>query len=70
MPNFAECPNRWDPKNRECKAVIETPKGRRNKFKYDPEYEAFELSSVLPEGLSFPYDFGFIPRTLSDDGDR
>lgn len=69
MPNFAECPNQWDPKRRECKAVIETPKGCRNKFKFDPEYEAFELSSVLPEGLLFPYDFGFIPCTLGDDGD-
>ena len=29
----------------------------------------FTLSGVLPEGMSFPYDFGFLPGTLGDDGD-
>jgi inorganic pyrophosphatase len=49
--------------------VIETPKGSRNKLKYDPERERFRLSHVLPEGMSFPYDFGFVPDTRADDGD-
>jgi inorganic pyrophosphatase len=49
--------------------VIETPKGRRNKFKYDPEEKCFKLGAVLPAGLSFPYDFGFLPDTLAEDGD-
>jgi len=49
--------------------VIETPKGHRNKFKYDEKRSAFELSSVLPVGSSFPYDFGFIPSTKAPDGD-
>src|SRR3954462_24064 len=49
--------------------VIETPKGRRNKFKYDPKHERFLLSSVLPAGSSFPYDFGFLPGTKGEDGD-
>ena len=49
--------------------MIETPKGSRNKFDYDPGCAAFRLSGVLPEGMSFPYDFGFIPSTLGDDGD-
>ncbi len=69
MSNLVECPNNWDPKKRECKVIIDTPKGRRNKFRYDPEYGAFTLSGLLPEGLSFPYDFGFIPSTLGEDGD-
>jgi inorganic pyrophosphatase len=69
VPNQAECPNAWDPKKRECKAIIETPKGRRNKFDYDPKYEAFALGGLLPEGMVFPYDFGFIPSTLGGDGD-
>jgi inorganic pyrophosphatase len=69
MPNLAECPNRWDPKRRECKAIIETPQGRRNKFNYDPEYQTFALGGLLPEGLAFPFDFGFIPSTLAEDGD-
>ena len=58
-----------DKKKRECRAVIETPKGRRNKFKYAPETQAFTLGGLLPEGLSFPFDFGFVPSTLAEDGD-
>ncbi|HWC19853.1 MAG TPA: inorganic diphosphatase [Terriglobales bacterium] len=49
--------------------VIETPKDHRNKFKYDEEHGMFKLSSVLPAGSSFPYDFGFIPSTKAPDGD-
>jgi inorganic pyrophosphatase len=49
--------------------VIETPKGCRNKYKFEPELRAFKLSSVLPEGMVFPYDFGFIPDTHAEDGD-
>jgi inorganic pyrophosphatase len=69
MENLAECPNRWDRKKRQCKVIIETPKGRRNKFKYDPEYRLFALGGLLAEGLSFPFDFGFIPSTVGADGD-
>ncbi len=49
--------------------VIETPKGSRNKFKYEPDLGTFTLSKVLPEGMVFPYDFGFVPRTRAEDGD-
>jgi len=49
--------------------VIETPKGSRNKFKYDPTTHRFKLSKVLPEGMVFPYDFGFVPATKGPDGD-
>jgi len=49
--------------------VIDTPKGSRNKFKYDPVLRCFKLGRVLPLGASFPYDFGSIPRTLCEDGD-
>ena len=49
--------------------VIETPKGSRNKFKFDPETGMFKLSKVLPEGMVFPYDFGFVPSTRGEDGD-
>lgn len=50
-------------------AVIETPKGSANKYDYDPEYAVFRLVRVLPEGMTFPYDFGFVPSTLGEDGD-
>jgi inorganic pyrophosphatase len=49
--------------------IIETPKGSRNKFKFDPDARMFRLSKVLPEGMVFPYDFGFVPSTVGDDGD-
>ena len=49
--------------------VIETPKGSRNKLKYDPGKRAYKLSKVMPEGMVFPYDFGFVPGTKADDGD-
>src|SRR5205807_404345 len=49
--------------------IIETPKGSRNKFKYDPEHGLFKLSGVLPLGAVFPYDFGFVPSTTGGDGD-
>jgi inorganic pyrophosphatase len=49
--------------------VIETPRGSRNKYCYNPEYHLFELSNVMPVGSSFPYDFGFVPHTLAEDGD-
>jgi len=49
--------------------VIETPKGCRNKFKFDKNTGAFVLGSVLPAGASFPYDFGYVPGTEAEDGD-
>jgi inorganic pyrophosphatase len=49
--------------------VIETPKGSRNKYAFDPKQRVFELKKVLPAGMAFPYDFGFLPRTLAEDGD-
>ncbi len=49
--------------------IVETPRGRRNKFKFDPRHNRFCLGSVLPAGSAFPYDFGFIPGTIGDDGD-
>ena len=49
--------------------VIETPKGSRNKFSFDPHRHIFQLKKVLPSGMTFPYDFGFIPSTMAGDGD-
>ncbi len=49
--------------------IIETPKGSRNKFAFDPEQEVFALAKVLPAGMTFLYDFGFIPSTRAEDGD-
>lgn len=51
------------------RVVIETPKGSRNKFAFDPKEHIFELKKVLPAGMTFPYDFGFVPSTMAEDGD-
>jgi inorganic pyrophosphatase len=61
--------NEYNKENCECRVVVETPKGRRNKFNYDPAIEAFTLGGLLAEGLSFPFDFGFVPSTVGEDGD-
>jgi inorganic pyrophosphatase len=50
------------------KVIIETP-GSRKKFAFDPDEHIFELKKVLPAGMTFPYDFGFVPSTKADDGD-
>jgi inorganic pyrophosphatase len=51
------------------RVVVDTPKGSRNKYKYDEQVGLYRLSKVLPVGLAFPYDFGFIPSTRAEDGD-
>lgn len=58
-----------EPASGEVTAVIETPKGSSNKYDYDESCAAFRLAAVMPEGTTFPYDFGFVPSTLGEDGD-
>jgi inorganic pyrophosphatase len=66
-------PFRLNPKDgsdkRLLRVVIETPKGSRNKFAFNPDEHIFELKKVLPAGMTFPYDFGFVRSTKADDGD-
>jgi inorganic pyrophosphatase len=59
----------YDARTGDLRAVIETPKGSRNKYRYNAECDCLELATALPEGMSFPFDFGFVPSTLGDDGD-
>jgi len=49
--------------------VIETPKGSAQKYDYDEDTHFFKLKKILPSGMVFPYDFGFIPDTRGQDGD-
>jgi inorganic pyrophosphatase len=71
--NHLADPTRLKPFDAEDKqmlrVVVETPKGSRNKFAFDPDEHVFELKKVLPSGMTFPYDFGFVPSTEADDGD-
>ncbi|HZP62825.1 MAG TPA: inorganic diphosphatase [Terriglobales bacterium] len=56
-------------KNPSLEVIIETPRGSRNKYKYEPSNKSYKLSKVMPEGMVFPYDFGCIPATKAEDGD-
>lgn len=49
--------------------IVETPKGSTQKYDYDPKLKHFKLNKVLPAGMAFPFDFGFIPHTKGEDGD-
>jgi len=51
------------------RVVGETPKGSRNKYAFDPARRTFALRKILPQGMEFPHDFGFIPSTIGEDGD-
>ncbi|WP_260740480.1 inorganic diphosphatase [Tunturiibacter lichenicola] len=59
----------FDKKEGLVQVIIETPANSRNKFAYDPDQGIFALKKVLPAGMVFPYDFGFLPQTLAPDGD-
>ena len=57
------------PKAKTQQVIIETPRNSRNKYKFNQETGRIKLSKVMPEGMMFPYDFGFMPGTKADDGD-
>lgn len=49
--------------------IVETPKGSSVKFDYDKKLKGFKLNKILPQGMAFPFDFGYIPGTKGGDGD-
>ena len=69
MTDLTRLPHGLDPDARTCRAVIETPMGSRAKYDFNPTIMAFEAKGLLPEGMSFPMDFGFVPSTHAEDGD-
>src|ERR1700754_1063041 len=66
MANFLKLPTM---SQKLCRVVIETPRGSAAKLAYEPATGVFEYSRPLPVGTVYPYDWGFIPSTLGDDGD-
>jgi len=48
--------------------VVEIPAGSRNKYEYCSEAGIMELDRVLHSSVRYPFDYGFIPNTLADDG--
>src|SRR5690349_10834249 len=69
MPNLAILAPKLHARTLTCRAIVECPKGSRAKYAFDPKTRAFELKRLLPDGMSFPLDFGFVPGTLAPDGD-
>jgi inorganic pyrophosphatase len=55
--------------NGSINVVVETPRGSGVKFKHDPETGMMMLSRPLPVGITYPYDWGYIPATRAADGD-
>lgn len=53
----------------EITVIVETPKGSGHKYNFDAATNQFRLKKLLPAGMVFPFDFGFIPHTLGGDGD-
>jgi inorganic pyrophosphatase len=53
----------------ELTAVIEIPTNERNKYELDKELGIYRLDRVLHSAVHYPGDYGFLPRTLGEDGD-
>jgi len=65
--NFAKLPVWADKKH--INVIVETPRGSRAKLEFDQKLGAFTLAKPLLAGLTYPYDWGFIPSTKAEDGD-
>src|SRR3989344_2878898 len=53
----------------EFNVIVEIPKGSKNKYEIDKETGLIALDRVAHTAQDFPYDYGFAPQTLWDDGD-
>ena len=66
VTNLARLPT-WADKEH-VHAVVETP-GSPCKLEFDPRLKVFTLSKPLLAGLTYPYDWRFVPSTKAEDGD-
>ena len=67
MANLHKLPTWNDDGKLVC--VVESPRGSIAKFKYDPALKVFTLNRALILGVRYPYDWGFVPSTMAEDGD-
>jgi inorganic pyrophosphatase len=68
MANYLELPV-GDKAPEVFRCVIEIPMDGTQKFEYDKQLHVFKLDRNLHSPVHYPGDYGFIPSTLSDDGD-
>ena len=68
MPDYTRLPIGEKAPHR-VNAVIEIPKDSVNKYEYDGTLGLFRLDRALYSPMHYPGDYGFLPRTLGDDGD-
>lgn len=68
MTNYLSLPI-GDGAPNEVNAIIEIPRGTTNKYEYDKQLNVFRLDRNLHSPVHYPGDYGFIPSTLSPDGD-
>lgn len=62
-------PKAYSHNERDIHVIIETPYKSRNKFDYDPDTGLFKFKKIVPTGMEFPCEMGFIPHTKGEDGD-
>ena len=65
VPDYLSLPTFAGP--RDVHVVVETPRHAQAKFKFEPTLGVFVLSRALSLGLSYPYDWGFVPSTAAPD---
>ncbi len=53
----------------EMNVIVEIPKGSHNKYEIDKKTGLIALDRVAHTGQGFPFDYGFVPQTLWEDGD-
>ncbi len=66
-PNLLTLPTRS--RDGSFHVVVESPRQSPVKLEFDPELGAMSLARPLPHGLTYPYDWGFVPGTRAPDGD-
>jgi inorganic pyrophosphatase len=69
MNQAIECLAAFDEQTKCVNVVIEAPKGSRVKYVYTAGTGLFRVKRILPEGMVFPFNYGFVPSTLGQDGD-
>jgi len=53
----------------EFNAIIEIPRGSKNKYEIDKETGLIKLDRAMKTSQDYPFDYGFVPQTLWEDGD-